>query len=45
MRKKNIFYKDPLDQWLEDHPYLSTILAFVVIWGIIVGLITLSWGS
>lgn len=42
-KQKNIFYKDPLDAWLERHPYLATLLAFVGIWALIVMVITLSW--
>ena len=45
MRKKNIFYKDPLDQWLENHPYLATVIAFLGVWGFIVLVITLSWSA
>jgi hypothetical protein len=43
MRKKNIFYKDPLDQWLEDHPFLTTIIVAVAVWLFIVCLTMLAW--
>jgi len=40
MRKKNIFYKDPLDQWLEDHPYLAALIGLVVGWFVLLMLFT-----
>jgi hypothetical protein len=39
--KENKFYHDPLDQWVEDHPYLATLAGFVVGWFVIIALFTI----
>lgn len=42
-KQKNIFYKDPLDQWVDDHPYLASLLGFILVWSFIVVVVMLSW--